>query len=107
MEGHSDVIQGPIMEYMSKSRAVYTIAHASLIFVGSCLYSTLFLGIPPAMSVSFIVPIVCSIIITMAIAVTSAFAPLFTNREFYPTVIATSMIAVIGIITACLTTIIL
>lgn len=107
LEGHSDVIQGPIMEYMSKSRAVYTMAHASLIFVGSCLYSTLFLGIPPAMSVSFIVPIVCSIIITMAIAVTSAFAPLFTNREFYPTVIATSMIAVIGIITACLTTIIL
>ncbi len=107
MEGHSDVIQGPIMEYMSKSRAVYTMAHASLIFVGSCLYSTLFLGMPPAMSISFIVPIVCSIIITMAIAVTSAFAPLFTNREFYPTVIATSMIAVIGIITACLTTIIL
>ncbi len=107
MEGHSDVIQGPIMEYMSKSRAVYTMAHASLIFVGSCLYSTLFLGVPPAMNVLFIVPIVCSIIITMAIAVTSAFAPLFTNREFYPTVIATSMIAVIGIITACLTTIIL
>ena len=107
MEGHSDVIQGPIMEYMSKSRAVYTMAHAFLIFVGSCIYSTLFLGMPPAMSISFIVPIVCSIIITMAIAVTSAFAPLFTNREFYPTVIATSMIAVIGIITACLTTIIL
>ena len=107
LEGHSDVIQGPIMEYMSKSRAVYTMAHASLIFVGSCIYSTLFLGMPPAMSISFIVPIVCSIIITMAIAVTSAFAPLFTNREFYPTVIATSMIAVIGIITACLTTIIL
>ena len=107
LEGHSDVIQGPIMEYMSKSRAVYTMAHASLIFVGSCIYSTLFLGMPPAMSITFIVPIVCSIIITMAIAVTSAFAPLFTNREFYPTVIATSMIAVIGIITACLTTIIL
>jgi energy-converting hydrogenase B subunit O len=107
MEGHSDVIQGPIMEYMSKSRAVYTMAHASLIFVGSCLYSTLFLGMPPAMSITIIVPIVCSIIITMAIAVTSAFAPLFTNREFYPTVIATSMIAVIGIITACLTTIVL
>ena len=107
LEGHSDVIQGPLMEYMSKSRAVYTMAHASLIFVGSCLYSTLFLGMPPAMSITFIVPIVCSIIITMAIAVTSAFAPLFTNREFYPTVIATSMVAVIGIITACLTTIIL
>lgn len=107
MEGHSDVIQGPLMEYMSKSRAVYTMAHASLIFVGSCLYSTLFLGMPPTMSITFIVPIVCSIIITMAIAVTSAFAPLFTNREFYPTVIATSMIAVIGIITACLTTIVL
>ncbi len=107
LEGHSDVIQGPLMEYMSKSRAVYTMAHASLIFVGSCIYSTLFLGMPPALSITFIIPIIVSIIITMAIAVTSAFAPLFTNREFFPTVIATSMIGIIGIITACLTTIIL
>lgn len=110
MEGHSDVIQGPIMEYMSKSRAVYTMAHASLIFVGACLYSTLFLGMPPfiafdPLNISIIIPIICSIIITMAIAVTSAFAPLFTNREFYPTVIATSMIAVVGVITAVLTTV--
>ena len=95
------------MEYMSKSRAVYTMAHASVIFVGSCIYSTLFLGMPPALSITFIIPIIVSIIITMAIAVTSAFAPLFTNREFFPTVIATSMIGIIGIITACLTTIIL
>lgn len=112
LEGHSDVIQGPILEYMSNSRAFYTMAHASLIFVGSCVFSTLFLGIPPYFSIaplniSIIIPIICSIIITMAIAVTSAFAPLFTNREFYPTVIATSMIAVVGIITACLTTILL
>jgi len=113
MEGHSDVIQGPIMEYMSKSRAIYTMAHASLIFVGSCLYSTLFLGMPPffaltpVLNISIIIPIICSIIITMAIAVTSAFAPLFTNREFYPTVIATGMIAVVGVITAVLTTVLL
>lgn len=113
LEGHSDVIQGPIMEYMSKTRALYTIAHASLIFVGSCIFSTLFLGMPPfiaftpVLNLSIIIPIICSIIITMAIAVTSAFTPLFTNREFYPTVIATSMIAVVGIITACLTTILL
>lgn len=112
MEGHSDVIQGPIMEYMSKSRAIYTMAHASLIFVGSCIYSTLFLGMPPffalnPLNISIIIPIICSIIITMAIAVTSAFAPLFTNREFYPTVIATSMIAVVGVVTAVLTTVLL
>jgi energy-converting hydrogenase B subunit O len=107
LEGHSDVIQGPLLEYMANSRAIYTMAHAFLIFVGACLYSTLFLGIPPTMSILFIIPIVCSIIITMAIAVTSAFAPLFTNREFYPVVIATSLIAVVGIITAVLTTVII
>ena len=112
LEGHSDVIQGPIMEYMSKSRAIYTMAHASLIFVGACLYSTLFLGMPPffalnPLNISIIIPIICSIIITMAIAVTSAFAPLFTNREFYPTVIASSMIAVVGVVTAVLTTVLL
>lgn len=108
LEGHSDVIQGPLMEYMARSRAIYTMAHASLIYVGACLFSTLFLGIAPGLSLlGIIVPVICSIIITMAIAVTSAFAPLFTNREFYPVVIATSMIAVVGVITAVLTTIII
>jgi energy-converting hydrogenase B subunit O len=47
-----------------------------------------------------IVPIICSIIITVIAAVVSAFAPLFTNREFYPTVIATSMISVIAVLVA-------
>jgi energy-converting hydrogenase B subunit O len=100
LEGHSDVIQGPLMEYMSKSRAIYTMAHAFLIFVGGCVYSTLFLGFPPCFGVSMIVPIICSIIITVIAAVVSAFAPLFTNREFYPTVIATSMISVIAVLVA-------
>jgi energy-converting hydrogenase B subunit O len=100
LEGHSDVIQGPLMEYMSKSRAIYTMAHAFLIFVGGCVYSILFLGFPPCFGVSMIVPIICSIIITVIAAVVSAFAPLFTNREFYPTVIATSMISVIAVLVA-------
>lgn len=102
LEGHSDVIEGPLLEYMSKSRAVYTMAHALLIFVGACVYSTLFLGMPPAWGLTMIVPIICSIILTMAAAVVSAFAPLFTNREFYPTVLATSMISVIAVLVACL-----
>ena len=102
LEGHSDVIQGPLMEYMSKSRAIYTMAHAFLIFVGGCVYSTLFLGYPPCFGISMIVPIICSIIITVIAAVVSAFAPLFTNREFYPTVIATSMISVIAVLVAFL-----
>jgi len=102
LEGHSDVIEGPLLEYMSKSRAVYTMAHAFLIFVGGCVYSTLFLGYPPMFNLGIIVPIICSIIITIAAAVVSAFSPLFTNREFYPTAIATSMIAIIGVIVAFL-----
>ncbi|MDO5825459.1 MAG: NADH-quinone oxidoreductase subunit H [Methanosphaera sp.] len=102
LEGHSDVIQGPLMEYMSKSRAIYTMAHAFLIFVGGCVYSTLFLGYAPCFGVAMIVPIICSIIITVIAAVVSAFAPLFTNREFYPTVIATSMISVIAVLVAFL-----
>ncbi len=100
MEGHSDVIQGPLLEYMSKSRAVYVFAHALLIFTGACVYSTLFLGYPPVFGFSVVIPIIVSILITMAAAVVSAMAPLFTNREFYPTVIATSMISVIGILIA-------
>lgn len=102
LEGHSDVIQGPVLEYMSKSRAVYTMAHAFLIFVGGCIYSTLFLGIPPNFGISMIIPIICSIVLTIAAAVVSAFSPLFTNREFYPTVIASGMIAVIAVLVAFL-----
>lgn len=102
MEGHSDVIQGPLLEYMSKYRAVYVMAHAFLIFVGACVYSTLFLGMPPVFGISIIVPIICSIIITIAAAVVSAFSPLFTNREFFPTVIATSAVAVVAVLIAVL-----
>ncbi len=100
LEGHSDVIEGPLLEYMAKYRAVYVMAHALLIFVGACIYSTLFLGMPPVFGVSMIVPIICSIILTMAAAVVSALSPLFTNNEFYPTVIGTSIIAVVGVLLA-------
>ena len=102
LEGHSDVIQGPLLEYMAKYRAFYVMAHALLIFVGGCLYSTLFLGMPPVFSITMIVPIICAIILTMAAAVVSALSPLFTNNEFYPTVIATSIIAVLAVILAFL-----
>ena len=102
LEGHSDLIQGPILEYMSKSRAIYVMSHALLIFVGACIYSTLFLGMPPVFGISMIVPIIVSIILTMAAAVVAAFSPLFTNREFYPTVISTSMISVVAVIVAFL-----
>ncbi len=102
MEGHSDVIQGPLLEYLSKSRAAYVMAHALLIFVGGCLYSTLFLGYPPVFGFTIVIPIIVSILITMAAAVVSAMAPLFTNREFYPTVLATGMISVIGVVLAVL-----
>lgn len=100
LEGHSDVIQGPLLEYVAKYRAIYTMAHALLIFVGACVYSTLFLGIPPVFGLEMIVPIIVSIILTMAAAVVSALSPLFTNNEFYPTVIATSLIAVVAILLA-------
>ncbi|MCD7781821.1 MAG: NADH-quinone oxidoreductase subunit H [Methanosphaera sp.] len=100
MEGHSDVIEGPLLEYMSKSRAAYVMAHALLIFTGACIYSTLFLGFPPVWGFSVIIPVIVSIILTIAAAAVSAMAPLFTNREFYPTVMGTSMIAVIGVLLA-------
>lgn len=100
LEGHSDVIQGPLLEYMSKYRAVYVMAHALLIFVGACVYSTLFLGMPPVFGVTMIVPIIVSIIMTMAVAVVSALSPLFTNNEFYPTVIGTTMIGIVAVLLA-------
>ena len=100
LEGHSDVIQGPLLEYMAKYRAVYVMAHALLIFVGACVYSTLFLGMPPVFGITMIVPIIVSIIMTMAVAVVSALSPLFTNNEFYPTVIGITMIAIVAVLLA-------
>ena len=75
-------------------------AHALLIFVGACVYSTLFLGMPPVFGITMIVPIIVSIIMTMAVAVVSALSPLFTNNEFYPTVIGTTMIAIVAVLLA-------
>jgi energy-converting hydrogenase B subunit O len=102
LKGKSDVIEGPILEYMSKSRAVYVMAHAFLLFTAGCVFSTLFLGVPPCWGWQMIVPVITAIIMAMAAAAVSAFAPLFTNREFYPTIIATSMISVIGVVVAFL-----
>ncbi|MDO5851740.1 MAG: NADH-quinone oxidoreductase subunit H [Methanobacteriaceae archaeon] len=103
LKGKSDVIDGPILEYMAKSRGVYFIAHSFLLFVGSSIFSTLYLGLPPSLSIDLLGPIVCSIIISMAGAAVSAFSPLFTNREFYPTVVATTGVALVGILAAFIT----
>lgn len=115
MMGHTDVIQGPLFEYMAKYRAIYTMAHALLIFVGGCIFSTLFLGIPPYVDLNLlvsgwtgflsalvyiIVPIICSIILAAAASVVCAFSPLFTNREILPTILGTSVVGVLAVVVA-------
>lgn len=115
MMGHSDVIQGPLFEYVAKYRAIYTMAHALLIFVGGCIFSTLFLGVAPYFDLNILslgwaglliailhilVPIICSIVLAAAASVVSAFSPLFTNREILPTILGTSVVGVLAVVVA-------
>lgn len=97
----ADVIEGPIMEYAAKSRAYVYITRGFLIFVLASLYATLFLGIAPnILNPMFLITIGTAIIFPILMAILSAFAPIFTFKQFYPVVAGTSILGILGIIAA-------
>lgn len=103
MKTKADVIEGPLLEYMSKYRAYTYITRGFLIFVLASLFATMFIGIPPNLfSLGILVTIAVAIIFPIAIAVLSAFSPIFTFRQFYPVVAATSILGVIALVAAFL-----
>jgi len=103
MKTKADVIEGPLLEYMSKYRAYVYITRGLLIFVLASLFATMFLGIPPNLfSLGILATIATAIIFPILMATMSTFSPIFTFRQFYPVVAATSILGVIALVAAFL-----
>ena len=99
----ADVIEGPLLEYMSKYRAYTYITRGFLIFVLASLFATMYLGIAPNLfSPTILITIAVAIIFPILMATLSTFSPIFTYRQFYPVVAATSILGVFAIAVAFL-----
>lgn len=99
----ADVIEGPYLEYAAKYRAYVYLTRGFLMFVLASLFATLFLGIAPnILNPSFIITLVVALLFPMIMAVMSAFSPIFTYKQFYPTVAAVSILGVLAILAAFL-----
>lgn len=95
----ADVIEGPYMEYAANSRAFVFISRGCLMFTLAALFSLLFIGLPPNIcSLGILVNILVAIIFPVIMAILSAFSPVFTYKQFYPVVVASSLLGVLAII---------
>ncbi len=103
MKTKADVIEGPLLEYMAKYRAYTYITRGFLIFVLASLFTTMFIGIPPNIfSPGIVITILVAIIFPVLMAIMSSFSPIFTFRQFYPVVAATSILGVLALVAAFL-----
>jgi energy-converting hydrogenase B subunit O len=99
----ADVIEGPYLEYAAKYRSYVYLTRGFLMFVLASLFATLFLGIAPnILNPSFIITLVVALLFPIIMAVMSAFSPVFTYKQFYPTVAAVSILGVLAIVAAFL-----
>jgi len=104
MKTRANVIEGLLLEYMSKYMAYTYITRGLLIFILASLFTTMFLGIPPNIfSRGTLVTVAVAVIFPVAMAVMSTFSPLFTFRQFYPVVAATPILEVLALAAAFIT----
>ena len=97
----ADVIEGPYLEYAAKFRSYVYLTRGFLMFVLASLFATLFLGIAPNIfNPNFIITIIVALLFPMIMAVMSAFSPIFTYKQFYPTVAAASILGVLALVAA-------
>ena len=101
IKAKSDVIEGPYMELASKYRTFVYLTRGFLIFTLGLMYCVLFLGVAPELfSLKFIVCIIVSLLLPVIMAIVSAFSPIFTNRQLYPTILVTSALGVLALVIA-------
>lgn len=99
VKAKADVIDGPYMEFAAKYRTYIYVTRGFMIFTLSCLYSVLFLGVTPGiMSLGFIINIIVALIFVVFMGIFSAFSPVFTNKQFYPVVLVSSVIGVLAMV---------
>ncbi|HRR55080.1 MAG TPA: NADH-quinone oxidoreductase subunit H, partial [Candidatus Methanomethylicus sp.] len=95
-----DVIEGGVLDYAAWLRGIYYIMRNFLFFALSSIFVTLFFGIPfdPFTPLLMILNMVLSLIRPVAVAVLSAFSPVLTFRQIYPTSIGLSVLAVLAMV---------
>ena len=94
-----DVIEGPYMEYAAKYRSIVYLTRGFFMFVLGCVFSVLFIGIPPTiMSWGILVNIAVALIFVFMMGILSAFSPVFTNRQLLPTIIGATLLGVLSIV---------
>ena len=98
IKAKSDVIEGPYMEYAAKYRAVVYLTRGFFMFVLGCVFSVLFIGIPPSIfSWGILVNVLVALIFVFMMGILSAFSPVFTNRQLLPTILGTTLLGILAI----------
>ena len=97
-----DVIEGGVLEYAANLRGAYYVMRNLLMFGLSSIFVTLFLGIPfdPFMPSMFMLNMVLSLILPVAMAILVAFSPILTFRQIYPAAIGLSALGVLAMLLA-------
>lgn len=68
-------------------------------FVLGCVFSVLFIGVPPSIfSLGILVNIAVALIFVLMMGIFSAFAPVFTNKQLLPTILGTTLLGVFAIV---------
>lgn len=99
IKAKSDVIEGPYMEYAAKYRAIVYLTRGFFMFVLGCVFSVLFIGIPPSIfSWGILVNIVVALIFVFLMGIFSAFSPVFTNRQLLPTILGATLLGILSIV---------
>ena len=99
IKAKSDVIEGPYMEYAAKYRSIVYLTRGFFMFVLGCVFSVLFIGIPPSIySWGILVNVVVALIFVFMMGILSAFSPVFTNRQLLPTILGATLLGVLSIV---------
>ncbi|WP_407393303.1 respiratory chain complex I subunit 1 family protein [Methanobrevibacter sp.] len=99
IKAKSDVIEGPYMEYAAKYRAIVYLTRGFFMFVLGCVFSVLFIGVPPIIfSMGILVNIAVALIFVFMMGIMSAFSPVFTNRQLLPTILGATLLGVLSIV---------
>ena len=99
IKAKSDVIEGPYMEYAAKYRAIVYLTRGFFMLVLGCVFSVLFIGIPPTIfSWGILINIVVALIFVFMMGIFSAFAPVFTNRQLLPTILGTTLLGILAVV---------
>ena len=99
IKAKSDVIEGPYMEYAAKYRSIVYLTRGFFMFVLGCVFSVLFIGIPPnVFSLGILVNIAVALIFVVMMGIFSAFSPVFTNRQLLPTILGATLLGILSVV---------